>query len=90
MVARTSAGRTEPSECAPAIDERLDHPAARALNAGAEYGLEVADVILSLNGTTVKSLAELRSMIGRLPDNAPVALQIQRSGQLLFLSFEIE
>jgi serine protease Do len=64
--------------------------AARALNTGAEYGLEVADVILSLNGTTVTSLAELRSMIGRLPDNAPVALQIQRSGQLLFLSFEIE
>jgi serine protease Do len=64
--------------------------AARALNTGAEYGLEVADVILSLNGATVKSLAELRSMIGRLPDNAPVALQIQRDGQLRFLSFEIE
>jgi serine protease Do len=64
--------------------------AARALNVGAEYGLEVADVILSLNGTTVKSLAELRSMIGRLPDNAPVALQVQREGQLRFLSFEIE
>jgi serine protease Do len=64
--------------------------AARALNTGAEYGLEVADVILSLNGATVKSLAELRSMIGRLAENSPVALQIQRSGQLLFLSFEIE
>jgi len=64
--------------------------AARALNTGAEYGLEVADVILTLNGTTVKSLAELRSMIGRLAENTPVALQIQRDGQLLFLSFEIE
>jgi hypothetical protein len=29
-------------------------------------------------------------MIGRLPDNAPVALQVQREGQLRFLSFEIE
>jgi serine protease Do len=64
--------------------------AARALNAGAEYGLEVADIVLAVNGTAVKSLAELRSLIGRLPDNAPVALQIQRDGQLLFLSFEIE
>lgn len=64
--------------------------AARALNSGAEYGLAVADVILAVNGTPVKNLAELRSIIGRLPDNAPVALQIQREGQLLFLSFEIE
>jgi serine protease Do len=64
--------------------------AARALNAGAEYGLEVADVILAVNGTPIKSLAELRSTIGRLPDNAPCALQVQREGKLLFLSFEIE
>jgi serine protease Do len=64
--------------------------AARALNSGAEYGLEVADVILSVNGTPVKGLADLRSVIGRLPDNAAVALQIQREGQLIFLSFEIE
>jgi serine protease Do len=64
--------------------------AARALNAGAEYGLEVADVILSVNGTPVKTLADLRSVIGRMPDNSSVALQIQRDGHLLFLSFEIE
>jgi serine protease Do len=64
--------------------------AARALNTGAEYGLAVADVILAVNGTPVRNLAELRSIIGRLPDNAPVALQIQREGQLIFLSFEIE
>jgi serine protease Do len=64
--------------------------AARALNAGAEYGLNVADVILAVNGTPVTSLAELRSLIGRLPDNAAVALQVQRDGELLFLSFEIE
>ena len=40
--------------------------AARALNTGAEYGLEVADLILSVNGTPVKNLAELRSLVGRL------------------------
>lgn len=64
--------------------------AARALNTGAEYGLEVADVILSVNGTPVKSLADLRSLVGRLPANSSCALQVQREGQLLFLSFEIE
>jgi serine protease Do len=64
--------------------------AARALNTGAEYGLEVADVILAVNGTPVKNLADLRSTIGRLPANSSCALQVQREGQLLFLSFEIE
>jgi S1-C subfamily serine protease len=64
--------------------------AARALNTGAEYGLAVADLILSVNGTPVRNLAELRSLVGRLPDNAACALQVQREGQLLFLSFEIE
>ena len=64
--------------------------AARALNAGAEYGLEVGDIIFSVNGAPVKSLADLKSTIGRMPDNAAVALQVQREGQLIFLSFEIE
>jgi serine protease Do len=64
--------------------------AARALNAGAEYGLAVGDVILSVNGTPMKSLADLRSTIGRMADNAAVALQVQREGQLIYLSFEIE
>jgi serine protease Do len=63
--------------------------AARAHN-GAEYGLEVADIILSVNGTPIKSLAELRSLVGRLPSNAACALQVQRQGQLLYLSFEVE
>jgi serine protease Do len=64
--------------------------AARALNTGTEYGLAVADVILGVNGAPVRSLSELRSIIGRLPGNAAVALQVQREGQLIFLSFEME
>ena len=34
--------------------------AARALNAGAEYGLAVGDMIFSVNGAPVKNLADLR------------------------------
>lgn len=64
--------------------------AARAMNAAAEYGLEPGDIIFGVNGTPVKALAELRSLIGRFPANAPCTLQIQRDGQLMFLSFEIE
>lgn len=64
--------------------------AARAINVGAEYGLQPGDVIFSVNGTPVSALVELRSLIGRLPANAPCTLQIQREGQLMFLSFEIE
>lgn len=64
--------------------------AARAMNAAAEYGLEPGDVVFGVNGTPIKSLAELRSLIGRFPSNAPCTLQIQRDGQLMFLSFEIE
>jgi serine protease Do len=64
--------------------------AARAVNVGAQYGLAPGDVILSVNGAPVNNLAGLRSMIGRLPANAACALQIQRQGELLYLSFEIE
>jgi serine protease Do len=64
--------------------------AARAMNAAAEYGLEPGDVIFSVNGTPVNALAELRSIVGRLPANSECTLQIQREGQLLFVSFEIE
>jgi serine protease Do len=64
--------------------------AARAVNRGAQYGLSPGDVILSVNGAPVNNLAGLRSMIGRLPANAACALQIQRQGELLYLSFEIE
>jgi serine protease Do len=64
--------------------------AARAMNSAAEYGLQPGDVVFSVNGAPVNALAELRSIIGRLPANAACTLQIQREGQLLFLSFEIE
>lgn len=64
--------------------------AGRAVNAAVEYGLQPGDVIFSLNGMPVNTLADLRGMIGRLPVNSACSLQVQRSGQLLFLSFEIE
>jgi serine protease Do len=64
--------------------------AARALNGGADYGLQSGDLIVAINGTPVKSLSELRGFVGRLATNAACALQVLREGQLLYLSFEIE
>jgi serine protease Do len=64
--------------------------ASRAANAGAEYGLEPGDVIFSVNATPVNALVALRTVIARLPANAPCVLQVQRQGQLMFLSFELE
>jgi S1-C subfamily serine protease len=64
--------------------------AARAGAAGAEYGLQAGDIIFSVNGTPVRGLDDLRGIIAKLPANAPCALQVQRQGELFFLSFELE
>jgi serine protease Do len=55
-----------------------------------EQMLEAGDVIISFNGTPVTALADLRSAIGRLPTRAPVVLQVQRFGQLMFVALEVE
>jgi S1-C subfamily serine protease len=64
--------------------------AARAVESASEYGLQPGDIIYSVNGAAVRSLDDLRSIIARLPPNAPCALQVQRQGELFFLSFELE
>jgi serine protease Do len=56
----------------------------------ADYQLETGDVIVSMNGTPVKALADLRSMIGRLPTRATILLQVERDGQLMFLALELQ
>ncbi len=56
----------------------------------ADQSLEAGDIIVSLNGTLVTALADLRSAIGRMPSRAPVVFQVQRHGQLMFVAFELE
>jgi len=55
-----------------------------------DQSLEAGDIIVSLNGAPVTALADLRSVIGRMPPRAPVVFQDQRSGQLMFVAFELE
>ncbi|HET7617020.1 MAG TPA: PDZ domain-containing protein, partial [Vicinamibacterales bacterium] len=51
--------------------------------------LEPGDVIRSLNGQPVNSVADLRRGLSALRPNAAAALQIERDGELQYLAFRI-
>jgi serine protease Do len=52
--------------------------------------LQPGDVIHSINGKIVQSVAELRAAVTSLKSGAPVALQIERLGRLSYFTFELE
>ncbi len=54
-----------------------------------EVPLQTGDVIHGLNGTTVTSLADLRSGLAKLAPGDVVVLWIERYGQLIYVSFVI-
>jgi serine protease Do len=62
------------------IVEHVSGPAARA-------GIQPGDVVLSFNGSAVKSPAELREMVGKAGRTA--ALLIQREDQQIFVPVEL-
>ncbi|MGB9233277.1 MAG: PDZ domain-containing protein [Terriglobales bacterium] len=62
------------------VDE--DAPAGKA-------GLREHDVILSLNGTTIESAAQLRRMIKEIPPGRVVTLGISREGQPLTIKVQL-
>jgi serine protease Do len=55
-----------------------------------ETGLQAGDVIHRLNKTTIGSTATLRTAVDALKMGDAVALQIEREGELMFVSFEME
>ncbi|UCE01904.1 MAG: trypsin-like peptidase domain-containing protein [Candidatus Latescibacterota bacterium] len=55
-----------------------------------ESGLLPGDVIYSLNGESVESLEELRKHLSKLKVYDAVVMQVERSGRLMFVSFELE
>jgi len=61
----------------------------RALDAG-EGGLAAGDIIVAVNRTPVRGLAELRSILDALKTGDPVVLQLERGGELTFLAFTVE
>jgi serine protease Do len=64
--------------------------AARAAGSPFSAALSPGDVIYSVNGTPVTSLAALRQVLDRLKPNEPMVLQIEREGHLRYLDLELE
>jgi serine protease Do len=55
-----------------------------------ETGLQAGDVIHQLNMTPIDSTKTLRGAVDGLKTGDPVVLQIERDGELMFVSFEME
>jgi len=55
-----------------------------------DTGLEAGDIIHQLNNGPIDSTGTLRAAINELKSGDPVALQIERDGGLMYVSFEIE
>ena len=64
--------------------------AARAAGARSEVPLAPSDVIRSINGTKTFTLYQLRTALQALKRGAPVTLQVQREGRLLYVAFTYE
>ena len=53
-------------------------------------GLTAGDVIFAVNRTPVNGLTDLRSTMDSFKTGDPVVLQLQRSGELMYLAFTVE
>jgi len=57
---------------------------------GTQTGLKVGDLIHEINGTTVRSVTELRAVLAKLSSGFPVVLKVERQKQFLYLVSEVE
>ena len=55
-----------------------------------ETGLQAGDVIHHVNLTSIENMESLRAAIAKMKPGAPVVLQVERDGGLMYLSFEME
>jgi len=56
----------------------------------ADIPLSAGDVIHAVNGTVVSTFDELDAAMSGLEPQSPVALQIERGGKLMFVTFTVE
>ncbi|MGH9972199.1 MAG: trypsin-like peptidase domain-containing protein [Pyrinomonadaceae bacterium] len=61
--------------------------AAKAADSNVDVSLATGDVIHAINGTSVDTIASLRSALDRLKPNTSTVLQIEREGRLMFVTF---
>ena len=64
--------------------------AARAAGTSTDVPVQPRDIIRQLNGRRMNTLQDLRSAMQALKPGAPVTLQVQRNGRLMYLSFTHE
>lgn len=55
-----------------------------------EIGLQTTDIVHSVNAQSIANMGALRTALGGLKPGEPAALQIERNGRLMFLTFEAE
>jgi len=55
-----------------------------------DTGLQAGDIIHALNTTPIDSMETLRAAVNSLKSGDPVALQVERDGGLMYVSFEME
>ncbi|MDX2154586.1 MAG: trypsin-like peptidase domain-containing protein [Bryobacteraceae bacterium] len=64
--------------------------AARAADAPfMEGGFRAGDVIYAINREAVSAISDIRSVLNRFKPGDAIAVQIERNGKLMFLSFEL-
>jgi serine protease Do len=57
---------------------------------GLEADLQPGDVIHALNGKHIETIAGLRAALKAMPQGAPGALQIERDGKFMYVTFEMD
>ena len=66
-----------------AAERRLSNPL------GSDIGLQPGDLIHEINGKSVFSADELRTLAGKLQSGDSVALLVERAGQWSYLAFDM-
>jgi S1-C subfamily serine protease len=55
-----------------------------------DSGLAVGDIIHSLKGVPITSVANLRDVFNALKPGEAASMQVERAGKLTYLSFEMD
>jgi serine protease Do len=63
---------------------------AKLSGSDAQPELVVGDVIRSVNGTPVNSVAALRDMLNDFKPGDAIALQVERNGKLMYVAFDVD
>jgi serine protease Do len=57
---------------------------------GSDVRLKPGDLIHALNGTPIKTVAELRSGVDQLKPGQAAVLQVEREGEFLYVAVRVE